>query len=537
MKTVLRFTAAGVLFGFLFPLAASLIEIAQRQLTFSWSSLIQVQTTTPLLWIIDSAPFFLGVFAFQTGKRQFKLQQQARQLEEMVESRSREIIRQKLFYEALVNNNPIAIVTMDQNQCIVSVNPAFQKIFGYHQQEIMGKKIDPLIANPERPDEALAITQDVMKGKGIQAVGKRRCKDGSLVDVEIFGEPIMINGKQIGVLGLYRDITIEKNAQDALGASEERFRRMFSDSPVALRMEDFSEVKSWLDQKATLQKDGLRELLTQHSEELTAVLAKARIIDLNDATLMLFRAKSMEELQSHLHTILSQESYQDAIEIIIELQAGVTKLERELAYRRLDGKKIHTITKLSILPGYEQNWKRVLFSNLDITERKLAEERLTYISLHDIMTGVYNRAYFEEEIQRLEKGRSYPISILVADMDYLKIINDRQGHQAGDIALQIMADLFKKSFRSEDVIARIGGDEIAVLLPGTDEINALSAIERLQDTIERYNRDKREDFALSISIGCATAQENQPLQEVFKLADERMYLNKQQKRKQVEYGD
>ncbi len=534
MKTVLRFTAAGVLFGFLFPLAASLIEIAQRQLTFSWSSLIQVQTTTPLLWIIDSAPFFLGVFAFQTGKRQFKLQQQARQLEEMVESRSREIIRQKLFYEALVNNNPIAIVTMDQNQCIVSVNPAFQKIFGYHQQEIMGKKIDPLIANPERPDEALAITQDVMKGKGIQAVGKRRCKDGSLVDVEIFGEPIMINGKQIGVLGIYRDITIEKNAQDALGASEERFRRMFSDSPVALRMEDFSEVKSWLDQKATLQKDGLRELLTQHSEELTAVLAKARIIDLNDATLMLFRAKSMEELQSHLHTILSQNPIKMRLRSSLNSRR-VLPSSKESDLPTPGCKKIHTITKLSILP-VTNKMEAVLFPT-GYYERKLAEERLTYISLHDIMTGVYNRAYFEEEIQRLEKGRSYPISILVADMDYLKIINDRQGHQAGDIALQIMADLFKKSFRSEDVIARIGGDEIAVLLPGTDEINALSAIERLQDTIERYNRDKREDFALSISIGCATAQENQPLQEVFKLADERMYLNKQQKRKQVEYGD
>jgi len=173
----------------------------------------------------------------------------------------------------------------------------------------------------------------------------------------------------------------------------------------------------------------------------------------------------------------------------------------------------------------------VLFSNLDITERKLAEERLTYISLHDIMTGIYNRAFFEEEISRLSKSRSFPISILIMDMDNLKAINDHHGHQAGDLALQHIAGIVKSCFRSDDVIARIGGDEIAVLLTGVDAEGAENARTRIQHAILNHNQTRDTDIPLSVSIGCATAHAGDNLSETFQKADTAMYEEKKTKKK------
>jgi len=251
---------------------------------------------------------------------------------------------------------------------------------------------------------------------------------------------------------------------------------------------------------------------------------------LNDATLWMFGADNKKEMQQSLHNIISKESRQEAFEIVDAMRRGETSIEAELIYNRLDGQKIYTITKLSIIPGHEKDWGRILFSNMDITERKLAEERLTYLSLHDIMTGVYNRAFFEEEMSRLSKSRYYPISILVADMDNLKNINDQYGHQAGDLALRNIARIIKDCFRSEDVIARIGGDEMAVLLQGLDAIGTLNAKERILSAIEAYNQHSNSDVKLSISIGWGTAIAGDSLTSTFKLADERMYMEKKRKK-------
>ena len=396
----------------------------------------------------------------------------------------------------------------------------------------MGIYLDDLIANPDRPQEATNITRMAWEGSAVHEFGKRRRKDGKLVDVEIFGEQIRINGNRIGVLGLYRDITAEKEAQEALSASEERFRIMFDDSPVALRMEDYSGMKKWLDEN--FDKDvSLAVYAEDHPDIFSYLIQLPKIIDLNDATLWMFGANDKQEMQEFLHNILGPESRQEAIAIIDAMRSGKTSIEAELIYNRLDGQKIYTITKLSIIPGHEKDWGRILFSNMDITERKLAEERLTYISLHDIMTGIYNRAFFEEEMSRLSKSRYYPISILVTDMDNLKSINDKYGHQAGDLALQKIARTIKDCFRNEDVIARIGGDEMAVLLQGLDAEGASNAKERILAAIEAQNRLNPVDVQLSISIGCGTATAGESLISTFKLADERMYLEKKRRKEKL----
>ena len=130
-REVIKYTIAGFLFGCLFPYLSTTIEIFEHDLPFTAASFFQVQANNPLLWIIDSAIPILGYFGYQVGIRQKKLSDQAEQLEELVSERSDEILRQKLFYEALVENSPLAVVTLDENHRVNSINPAFETIFGY----------------------------------------------------------------------------------------------------------------------------------------------------------------------------------------------------------------------------------------------------------------------------------------------------------------------------------------------------------------------------------------------------------------------
>jgi diguanylate cyclase (GGDEF)-like protein len=161
----------------------------------------------------------------------------------------------------------------------------------------------------------------------------------------------------------------------------------------------------------------------------------------------------------------------------------------------------------------------------DISESRQAEEALTYLSTHDKLTGLYNRAFFEEEMARLERGREFPVSFVIADVDHLKITNDRDGHAAGDALLKRAAQVMTAAFRTEDVIARIGGDEFAVLLPNTSAAAAEITLNRVRHAIEQDNSLHIKP-KLSLSLGASTAEIKDSFIEVLKLADANMYHDK-----------
>ncbi len=163
---------------------------------------------------------------------------------------------------------------------------------------------------------------------------------------------------------------------------------------------------------------------------------------------------------------------------------------------------------------------------LDVTDRKMNEERLKYISHHDSLTGIHNRTYFEKEIKRLTVSNEYPITILSLDADGLKIINDTMGHDRGDILLKNLAGILRRSLRECDILARVGGDEFVIILPRTESNTAQMIANRIKNNIQVYNQENP-SLPISISIGlCTVEQPGNCLEEVLKKADEHMYRNK-----------
>lgn len=166
-------------------------------------------------------------------------------------------------------------------------------------------------------------------------------------------------------------------------------------------------------------------------------------------------------------------------------------------------------------------------------DQKSAE--LFRTSTHDSLTGLYNRAYFDSELERLSRGRQVPISVVVADIDGLKICNDTWGHAAGDALITAAARVFMDSFRAEDIVARIGGDEFAILLPGMDREHVEMVLARIRKTIA-VTPPALGSCKLSVSLGSTTCNSPECLLDAFRQADRQMYVNKAKHKQSLEFA-
>ncbi len=138
--------------------------------------------------------------------------------------------RQKQYFEELVLNSPVAVVTLDNKHNIVSCNPAFEKLYGYPEPEVIGRNLDELISTEQSRSEAVAITQHVLAEGAVRSIGQRRRRDGSLVDVEVLGVPVRVGGELVGLMGLYHDISelsrARRTAEEANSAKSQFLANM-----------------------------------------------------------------------------------------------------------------------------------------------------------------------------------------------------------------------------------------------------------------------------------------------------------------------
>ncbi len=170
------------------------------------------------------------------------------------------------------------------------------------------------------------------------------------------------------------------------------------------------------------------------------------------------------------------------------------------------------------------NAVRMTGSHTDITDRKIREQEINYLTFHDKLTNLYNRAYFDDAMNRLNTQRQMPLSIIIGDLNGLKVTNDVFGHQVGDDLLCLVSEILKNCCRKEDVVARWGGDEFAILLPRTDEKTAFEICRRISDTCDTYQHKLLKP---SISLGAATKlTPDISLQYTIKEAEDLMYRHK-----------
>jgi PAS domain S-box-containing protein len=256
--------------------------------------------------------------------------------------RAERVLEERTAYlNTLIEISPLGIITLDAQCRVQMCNPAFEQLFLYRRAEIEGANLDELLPPPESVSEALELTAESLSGIAVHTTSRRRRKDGTLIDVEIHGVPLVMHGELVGQLGLYCDITERKRAEEAIRASEQRYRLLFERNLAGVC-------------RATL--DG-------------------RFLDCNDAYARILGYQSREEMLAQ--PVLSV--YFDPAEreaYWAKLRERGTLSNYELRLRRKDGSEVWLLANDTLLDEEADGQLVKEATVIDITERKRAEEAL-----------------------------------------------------------------------------------------------------------------------------------------------------------------
>jgi len=318
------------------------------------------------------------------------------------------------------------------------------------------------------------------------------------------------------------DIGERKRAADEAARNQRYVRSLFEHSPISLWVQDLGAVKIWLERLRAAGVESLQRYLAEHPGALAESLQLIRVLQVNQQTLALYRAASQEELVAGIGRVLRDDMCVLWRTQLLDMWGGRFEAEYEGVNYALDGSALNVVVRTQLLPGAEQTWERVLIAVSDITARKKADAHIAYLGTHDMLTGLFNRGYFEQHCAQAQREQQYPASVVMIDLNGLKLANDEGGHEAGDALLRRAGAAIAQVAEAGDVAARIGGDEFALLLPGQDETAAQAKAARIQALVLSGNRACG-GTPLSLSLGLATGAAGADLEQVQKQADRRMY--------------
>ena len=422
--------------------------------------------------------------------------------------------------------HPEVVERCERQIRVLDVNRKTLELFGARDKRHLLNSLDQVFRDEMRA-HFLEELLDIASGKlAYEREGINYALDGRKVYIKVhFAVLPGCEETFERVLVALEDITARREAELARQASAAHFHGLFEDSPISLWEEDFSGVKSRLDGLRAAGVEDLRDHLDAHPEFVEECETAIRVVDVNRKTLELFQAQSKQHFFANLNQVFRGAMKTHFREELLDMWNGKTSYEREGINYALNGSPLDVHIFFSVLPGYEQTFERVIVALEDITVRKKTEKYLKYLGTHDVLTGLLNRASFEEQMAALRIAPAGPFTVVVCDLDGLKRVNDTLGHQAGDMLIRRAAEVLETAFAPEHKAARIGGDEFCVILPGMGEKEAA----RLGERIERLvgvNNTYYQGPPLALSVGVATNLPGEDIDAVFRRADDLMYRAK-----------
>ncbi|MHB8108867.1 MAG: diguanylate cyclase domain-containing protein [Syntrophorhabdaceae bacterium] len=403
---------------------------------------------------------------------------------------TRHIIEDLDLYQSFFDSSEAASIIAGEDGIITHANTTFCELSGYKRSEIVRNKRWPeLIVNGDltRMKQHREFIDPAISIAAQNADFKFTAKNGTIKDVLILRNPIA--GTRNTALS-FIDITDFVEAGKKISHSEEKYRSLIESTDDSVYMID---------------RDG------------TYIFVNKQVL----ARLCVAEANIIGKRYGDFHNVKDSLDFDGYIEKVFE-SGGSVQYEHKTA----SGDRCMLRTLSPIIEPATGQVKFVAVVSKDITDLKKTEEKLTYLSLHDPLTNLYNRAYFEEEMHRLDNNRFELVGLIMCDIDGLKLINDTLGHDKGDELLAIASAVIRKSFRENDVVARVGGDEFAILLPNSPRSKVEEMCTRIIASVAEYNK-KNSHLPLGISTGFSVrTNPEQSMAELYREADNNMYKEK-----------
>ncbi len=449
-------------------------------------------------------------------------------------------------YRLIFESAPLGILHFDQEGRITDCNDSFVQIIGSSRQALIG--LDML----RLPDKNIvrAVLKALQGELAAYEGDYRSVTADKTTPVRVKFAPLQLEKKGVVAgIGIVEDITEQKRAEETLRyqLSLQKLISRIAAVFVHQSLEQFDEgVHQILQLLGDFFKvDRVCVFQFSHDKQIVADVYewcapgvppqrdKLTNLAVDDFSWLFEQLATKDHLYIPNLATIPLEAHKDYLEI---KRSGVKSLICTPLYQ---GEQIFGFLSLENLVN-EQKWDERQIELLkvvtDLTASALlkgqAAAKIQYLSFHDQLTGLYNRAYLEEEINRLDTERQLPFCILMADLNNLKVINDTYGHALGDEVLKVAAEVLKDSCRKEDLLARWGGDEFIILLPQTVSADASTIAQRILN--EAKNRFIR-DVPLSLAVGWACKISAQSkMQWILQEAEGRMYQHKHSVRRKSE---
>lgn len=302
---------------------------------------------------------------------------------------------------------------------------------------------------------------------------------GNLID-ELILTPIQKEELKLRIDNLLKSRRLSVEAQ-------QRYHRLAENSPVGICVVQ--------EEKISYINSTFKEMCCKSRQEILG----ANFFDF-------IHQEDREEVKSYYKNVTNPQQIPGAIEIKLVPQAN------EVIW-----------VDLRMADIFYQGVKSKLLIMLDITKRKQAQNEVDYLNYHDRLTDLYNRSFLKQELDRLDTKRQVPISIIMGDVNGLKLVNDAFGHQKGDQLLQQAAQILQNCCREEDIVTRWGGDEFVILLPQTPNKIAQEICTRIKEACA----NNEEPVQFNIALGVGTKEEmSEDIDKILNNADDKMYKNK-----------